>query len=246
MEFFSGFKWAIPRAFSDAVALCRFEEGDILYDTKKVYEDNWDAARQFIEYSLQVKYPARVNSGGSEKAAGVFGRNWCSEVRVDLYKNLQKVGLGQIQTTQGRLYTALWKGDIAVLEKNSKEPDIPISAQDVTKILFQVTEKVSELSGGCPAFAMARDLSNPVSREKFSKILAALRGHLINQPDIINPEQAGITDFNNVAPTIDIAIFTTNGISSGELSEIIKNAIYAPLKNAKKKMFRISAHGIIV
>ncbi len=141
MEFFSGFKWAVPKAFSDAVALCRFEEGDILYDTEKAYIDNWEKACKFIEHSLQVRYPARVGGGASEKGGGVFSGNWGSEVRIDLYKNQDKVGVGQITTTQGRLYTALWKGDISILKKESEEPPIPLTVQDVTKTLDQATQK---------------------------------------------------------------------------------------------------------
>lgn len=246
MEFFSGFKWAVPRAFSDAVALCRFEEGDILYDTEKAYYDDWEKASQFIEHSLQVRYPARVSGGATEKGAGVFGSNWGSEVRVDLYKNLEKVDVGQIHTTQGRLYTALWKGDIAVLDKESEEPVIPLSVQDVTKILKQATEKAKELSVGFPVFVMARDLSNPVSREKFSKILTALKKNLHNQPSILVPGKAGLSKIDNIAPTVDIAFFLMNGTSAEELRELVKSAVYAPAKNVKKEMFRISAHGIIV
>ena len=246
MEFFSGFKWAVPRAFSDAVALCRFEEGDILYDTKKAYNDDWGKASQFIEHSLQVKYPARVSGGATEKGGGVFGRNWGSEVRIDLYKNLEKVSVGQIHTTQGRLYTALWKGDISVLEKESEEPAIPLSVQDVTKKLDQVTEKAKELSVGYPVFVMARDLANPVSREKFSKILTALKMHLHNQPRILEPKKAGLIHFENIAPTVDLAFFPMNGTNAEELHDLVKNAVYVPAKNAKKEMFRISAHGIIV
>jgi len=246
MEFFSGFTWAVPRAFSDAVALCRFEEGDILYDTKKAYNDDWEKASQFIEHSLQVKYPARVSGGATEKGGGVFGSNWGSEVRIDLYNNLEKVGVGQIQTTQGRLYTALWKGDITVLEKESEEPVIPLSVQDVTKTLDQATEKARELSAGYPVFVMARDLSNPVSREKFSKILTALKKHLHNQPIILVPKKAGLIKFENIAPAVDIAFFPMNGTNAEELHELVKSAVYVPAKNAKKEMFRISAHGIIV
>lgn len=246
MEFFSGFKWAVPRAFSDAVALCRFEEGDILYDTKKAYNNDWEKASQFIKYSLQVKYPARVSGSAAEKGAGVFGRNWGSEVHIDLYKNLEKVGAGQIHTTQGRLYTALWKGDITVLEKESEEPLIPLSVQDITKTLEQTTEKAKELSVGYPVFVMARDLSNPVSREKFSKILTALKKNLHSQPSILTPKKAGFIKFEDIAPTLDIAFFPMNGTNAEELYELVKKAVYAPAKNAKKEMFRISAHGIIV
>jgi hypothetical protein len=38
MDFFPKFKWAVPHAFGDALAACRFEQGDILYDTLMAYE----------------------------------------------------------------------------------------------------------------------------------------------------------------------------------------------------------------
>ena len=246
MEFFSGFKWAVPKAFSDAVALCRFEEGDILYDTEKAYIDNWEKACKFIEHSLQVRYPARVGGGASEKGGGVFSGNWGSEVRIDLYKNQEKVGVGQITTTQGRLYTALWKGDISILKKESEEPPIPLTVQDVTKTLDQATQKAKELSVGFPVFVMARDLSNPVSREKYSKVLTKLKKHLHDIPNILTPEKAGLIQFENIAPTVEVAFFPMNGTSAEELHELVKSAVYVPSKNAKKDMFRISTHGMIV
>lgn len=193
-----------------------------------------------------MKHPARVSGGATEKGAGVFGSNWGSEVRIDLYKNLEKIGVGQIHTTQGRLYTALWKGDITVLEKESEEPVVPLSAQDLTKTLDQATEKAKELSVGYPVFVMARDLSNPVSREKFLKILTALKKHLHNQPSILVPKKTGLIKFENIAPTVDIAFFPMNGTSAEELHELVKKAVYVPAKNAKKEKFRISTHGIIV
>ncbi|MFQ5470788.1 MAG: hypothetical protein ACE5EH_10855, partial [Gammaproteobacteria bacterium] len=112
---------------------------------------------------------------GPEYASGVFNSNWCSEVRIDLYKNLERVGVGQIQTTQGRLYTALWKGNLEVLEKEYQEPPIPLTVQDVTRNLEQASKKAKELSVGFPVYVMARDLSNPVSRDKYSKIFTKLK-----------------------------------------------------------------------
>ena len=246
MEFFSGFQWAVPKAFSDAVALCRFEEGDILYDTKKAYDDNWEKASNQIEYSLQVKYPARAKGGVSENGDGLFSSNWNSNTRIDLYKNLKKVGVEQIHTTQGRLYTALWKGDLSVLEKESEEPSIPLIIQDVTRILEQATQKAKEFSVGFPVFIMARDLSNPVSREKFSKILTALKKHLYDVPEILTPKQGGLIEFANIAPTVEIAFFPVNEINDEELHGLVKKAVYIPSKDAKKDKFRVSAHGIIV
>lgn len=78
MEFFSNFTWAVPHAFSDAVGLCRFEEGDMLYDTAKAYEGEWGDAVKYINHSLQVRYPARATSGEKEKSGGIFEKNWSS------------------------------------------------------------------------------------------------------------------------------------------------------------------------
>ena len=246
MEFFTGFKWAVPKAFSDAVSLCRFEEGDILYDTGKAYNDDWEKASKSIEHSLQVKYPARASGGASEKGGGVFDSNWSSEVRIDLYKNLEKIGVGQIHTTQGRLYTALWKGDLSILEKESEEPPVPLTVLDVTRNLEQTSQKAQELSVSFPVFVMARDLSNPVSRDKYSKVLTKLKKHMCNSPNILTPKQAGLVQFDNIAPTVEVAFFSTNVTSAEELQELVKSAVYVPLKNAKKEMFRIAKHGIIV
>lgn len=246
MEFFAGFKWAVPKAFSDAVSLCRFEEGDILYDTKKAYEGGWESASDYIEHSLQVQFPASVRGGTTEKGSGIFGNNWTSEVRLDLYKNLKKVGVGQIQTTQGRLYTALWKGDLTVLDNETEAPPIPLSVQEVTKILKEVAQKARDLSVGFPVFVMPRDLSNPVSRDKYSKVLAKLKNHLAGTPQVQSPEKAGLIQFKNIAPTVEVAFFQMKGKSTKELHELVKSAVYVPSKNTKKDMFRIAAHGIIV
>ena len=116
MEFFSGFSWAVPTAFGDAVALCRFEQGDTLYDTRKAEEESWAEATKHIHHWLQVRYPSHVITVADESTGGIFEKNWDSEVKVDLYKNFKKVGEGQISTTQGRLYTALWTGNVEVLQ----------------------------------------------------------------------------------------------------------------------------------
>lgn len=245
MEFFSGFKWAIPVAFSDAVSLCRFEEGDILYDTPKAYDDEWGKASKHIEYSMQVRYPARVTGGAGASESGVFTNNWKSEVRVELYKHLEKVGVGQIETTQGRLYTALWKGDVSILNLDTEEPLIPFAVQQVTRNLTETSDTARGLSTKYPVFVMARDLSNPISREKYSKILSKMRKRLAGEPQLQRPKSAGLIDWVNIAPTVEIAFFLTNCVSAEELHDLVKEAVYVPAKDAKKDMFRISAHGII-
>jgi len=245
MEFFSGFKWAVPVAFSDAVALCRFEEGDILYDTPKAYDEEWGKASKHIEYSMQVRYPDRVTGAALASDSGLFTNNWKSEVRVELYKHLEKVGVGQIETTQGRLYTALWKGDITILKCDTDEPQIPITVQQVTRNLTEASDTAKKLSTKFPIFVMARDLSNPISRDKFFKIFSKLEKHLVGEPQLLRPKSAGFSDWANIAPTIEIAFFITSGISAEQLHDLVKEAVYVPAKDATKDMFRLSAHGAI-
>jgi len=245
MEFFSRFKWAVPKAFSDAVYLCRFEEGDILYDTEKAYEDDWETGSKFIGHFLQVRYPTKAKGGTTENGCGVFNSNWNSEVRIDFYKKLKKVGVDQIHTTQGRLYSALWTGNLAVLEKDSAKPPIPLSVQDVNRSLEQTSEKAKKFSVGFPVFVMVRDLSNPVSREKYFKVLSKLTMHLENKSRILTPKDAGLIDYEIIAPTIEIAFFPMKGINVEELHELVKLAVYVPAKTAKKEMFRLAAHGSI-
>jgi hypothetical protein len=44
MEFFPGFKWAVSSAFSEPLGACRFEQGDLLYDTPDAYKGEWREA----------------------------------------------------------------------------------------------------------------------------------------------------------------------------------------------------------
>ena len=245
MEFFSGFNWAIPTAFSEAVSLCRFEEGDTLYDTEKAYDGEWAKASKNIEYSLQVRYPTRASHGAKENGVGIFSRNWTTEVRLDLYRHLEILDSSPIVTTQGRLYTALWKGDLKVLHLDSAAPQAPLNVQQVTRKLGEASEVAKGLSIGYPVFVMARDPSNPVSRDKYSKVISKLRKHLTYEPKLMTPQSAGIRDWVAVAPTIDVAFFQINGLSADELHGLIKEAVYSPAKDAKKDMFRLSSHGLI-
>lgn len=245
MEFFSNFSWAVPQAFSDAVALCRFEEGDVLYDTPRAYDSSWSEALKHITYSLQVRYPTRATSSEKEEIGGVFEKNWNSEVRIELYKKQEKVGIGQIKTTQGRLYTAIWKGNLTVLENDTEAPPLPFNVKNVTKQLKELKEIALGFSVGFPIFVMVRDRSNQVSREKYLKIYAMLKKHLSGEPKMLTPENARLKNWDTIAPTIEIAFFPVNAINREELESLVKQAVYVPSKNTKKDMFRIGAHGVV-
>ncbi|GAV19570.1 hypothetical protein MMIC_P0517 [Mariprofundus micogutta] len=241
-EYYSSFRWAVPVAFSDAVNLCRFEEGDVFYDSPLAYGDCWKEAGDKIGFSLQVRYPAR-SSTAVKGAGAVFEKNWSSEVRIDLYENLTLTK--SITTTQGKLYTALWKNDLKVLE--SKETlAMPIRLKHIMKLLKKAPKELSNYSKNHLTFVLPRDMANPVSKAKYQKIKAALAECLEGDPIILSPSEAGIINCADIAPTLDVALFKVNLNSEEKLIDLIKSAVYAPSKNAKISMFRLASHGFVV
>lgn len=247
MEFFKGFQWALPMAFADSLARAWFVEGDVLYDSVVAYNSSWPAALKTVEYTIQVRSPARSSEVNNQAVREVFARNWHSEVRLDLYLHMARFGDGQVRTTQGRLYTSLWKGKIDTLfEDKSAHPPLPTTAQQ----LFRDLEKASGLRAHVPpgqaTFVMVRDISNSVSRNKFQKVQAKLRPYMPREPLILSPADANFPEAQEIAPTVDIAVFSTTGVELSELEDLVKQAVYVPAKEAKKDMFRLSAHGIVI
>ena len=57
--------------------------------------------------------------------------NWDSPIDLDFFKNGEHQ---QFQTTQGRLYTLLWKGNVEVLSQTTPPP-LPQTANDILRIL---------------------------------------------------------------------------------------------------------------
>ncbi len=247
MNFFTGFKWAIPSSFSDSVSKAWFVEGDVLYDHIAAYESDWSTAVKCIEHAIQVRSPARSSGVVDQSMREVFSRNWESEVKIDLFLHMKRLNPVQITTTQGRLYAALWKGDIdTIFPDKTSHPPMPILAQQVAKTLEKAKSVARNFTDGSATFAMVRDLSNVVLRGKYQKLQAALLPHMEKEPIILTPSDATLADADQIAPTVDIALFPTTGLDLSQLEALVKKTVYVPGKDAKTDMFRLSAHGILI
>lgn len=89
---FPEFAWCVPHAFSDALGLCRFEQGDTFYDSKVGYHV-WSEALKHLNHSIQVEEPkASDKTALKEDDADVFSRNWSNPVLLSLigYKDGKK------------------------------------------------------------------------------------------------------------------------------------------------------------
>jgi hypothetical protein len=247
-EYFDGFAWAVPVAFADPLAACRFEQGDILYDTRQAYQGTWGEALPHIKYSLQVKSPMRGPGTKSEKEEeSVFTDNWNMTVVFTLtdYKaNKRK----EITTTQGRLYSLLWKGDLARIEPDAPTPELPTLAmqilRDLPKAKDHVRENVDDIAQGDIVFLMPFDRTRQLLRTKFRKVEEALT-RLNPLTCSFSPADAGLQTASEFAPTVSIACFAMRNCSSRDVEKALKHALYTPSKEKKtdKEQFRITAHG---
>ncbi len=96
-KYFDRFSWAVPTAFADALGLCRFEQGDALYDTRDAYQPTWGESLKYISWGIEVLSPKRSEiriAGGAKverddedtetKSSDIFNNNWKSQLELRL------------------------------------------------------------------------------------------------------------------------------------------------------------------
>jgi hypothetical protein len=246
MDYLTGFSWAVPCAFLDAVGRCLFREGDVLYESQKAYSLPWGAALGRAHSSLQVRSSAASNCADEPDTRSVFRKNWSTEVRLDLYRRINISSAEEIVTTQGRLYTALWRGNLEILDKSSTEPEPPNGPSVALKHAARGAKMVKAIGDGKTIFVMPIDQANRAFRSKLSKVRAQLSSHLNTSVRMLSPREAGLPDWKTVAPTVTIAVFCVSGLSASDLEEAIRMGLLGSTRSTRKQRFRISSHGTII
>ena len=179
MDVFTGFAWALPKAFDDPLEKCRFERGDVLYDNPAAYEGDWTAARKTATRVLQVRLPQQGDTAKQDKdATSVFADNWRRSAHVELFGTGDLDGR-EIRTTQGRLYSFLWKDDEAVLDLDTPEPPLPLMAGDLRGHLEAAAETIAaevRVEGTAGLFVFPFDHASSRLRDKDLAIGEALAG----------------------------------------------------------------------
>lgn len=234
----NGFEWAIPSAFTSALAKCKFEEGDVLYDHPSAYTEEWSEALKWLKFGVQIVKPLRSSSTNTTKE-NVFISNWNSSVEFDLI-DFQNKESTRIQCRQGNLYLLLWHGNTSDLEVNLEDTIKPLMRSDVAKKLNGINLKKTTAS----QFIMASDLTSQLMRDKVKKIKVAI-GDFADMTSFQAQDIPQLSEMN-VLPTVQIIIFNSE-LPHYQLEEKIKSAVYSPSKNriSKKDSFRIKTHGIL-
>lgn len=250
MNFFPEFKWAVPSAFSSAIASCRFEQGDILYDTQLAYKGSWGEAEPHINYSLQVKFPPRSSSTDmSNNDASVFSANWSAKVVFELHNHKTKT-TKLIETTQGRLYSLLWKGDLErSLDESISAPKQAIELLENLEMAYSFFEQkaIMENKISC-LFLLPFCPENSQLLEKQASLDAVFSDFCsFSRSEVKINEIQGFPYLNYVPTAKIIGFFFNEPNNLKEVTELIKKALYKPSRDKKtdKVNFSVSNHGLL-
>ena len=248
-DYFDGFSWALPSAFADALALCRFEQGDMLYDTKQAYEGEWASALRHIRHRVEVTFPLRGGSvKSSESEDSAFEDNWNSKVVVRLIDH-QASSEREVTTTQGNLYSLLWKGDVAVLDGQSLPP--PLGARHLLAKLNLVLDSLRsgsarKFSSGT-VFLLPFDHTSKLLRSKLRTVATALEA-LDAKCGAVAVKDLELQGANAFAPTTCVVWFAMSSEHKPEaITNLLKRHLHKPSKDKKtdRENFNLKTHGLL-
>jgi hypothetical protein len=233
------FQWAIPKAFRDALAKCRFEKGDILHADKIAYEKEWGVALQSLSCSIQLVSPSRaVNASTVDQGGSTFVNNWKSSVELELIDH-QKKTTQDVTTCQGNLYCTAWKGDISYVQRSDPAP-IPFLFSDVnTRLENFILSATSTLQ-----FIYAVDQTSSDHHLKTEKLIKSFNGN--SSITRFTPTEIGDFDGSEMLPTVQLILFSLD-MDEAKAAQLIKDALYVPVKNkiTDRERFRLRDHGLL-
>ena len=251
-EFFDGFKWALPKAFSDALSKCLFNVGDVIYDNPKAYSINWGEVKNILKHSIQVKsISASITEEDEKNNESVFSDNWDSKITFDFF-SFPSMVKNEITTTQGALYSFLWKGEKDFIFNKIISFGKPILQKAIFKNLTDYVPELENISSSdCDyLFIYPVNIANQFYNEKSLKIINSFK----NKSEVISysikfysPSEIEHNLSSNICPTIRFNVFEIIG-NIETINEALKNALYVPSKNKKsdKEYFRLKSHGALI
>jgi hypothetical protein len=286
MDLLPGFAWPVPRAFSAAVAACRFEQGDVLYDHSIAYVEadgsgskaesgaaavpaDWASVVAVLGHHLQVLDPPRSSRQAPSDSAGRrFLANWEAPVRFEKC-DYRRGRTEELTSTQGRLFSCLWKGDPALLSGDAPERDAqpPALARELHKELEQAlpalrraAAEAGPLDRAC-LFAFVVDESSEASLAKERSVVAALRRNHRTHAIDLAPSEAGLDDGPGFHPALRVRARLVEDAREQSVQRLLKAVLYSPARQvaalaaeeaasdedaAAGDRFRLERHGLLV
>lgn len=231
-EWFEAFAWPVPRAFAAALAAPRFEQGDVLFRDRLGYGPLTDPIPVGLE-AIQVLSPARSATRSDPEASGRADRRraaWNAEVVIE--RVAVDEGRARVQvSTQGRLFTALWRGDADWLAPDHEPPPLPRLARELHGVLETAREAFTARGlpepgpRGC-RFLFVTDTSSDASLTKARIIEEALA--TLGRIDALSltPAEAGVEDGDAYHPALQVrGCFLDRG-DEDAVREALRAALY--------------------
>jgi hypothetical protein len=246
MEFLSGFAWPVPCAYSGAVSACRFEQGDVLYSAASAYE-SWESAAGGADQWIQVLDPPKTARAlTSEGEGNRFSASWLSPVELD-WTLPGDSETRRVRTTQGRLFTCLWRGDASLLGEGGDDPAPPLLARDLHQRLAEAVpafEAAFEARGeakGRAILLMVLDQAADASRIKVRAVESALVEAFGVAALDLAPEEAGVPDATRFHPALVLRGWAIADADAKAIEARAKAVLYSAAEG-KKDRFALSRH----
>ncbi len=258
MELLSGFAWPVPRAFASAVSMCRFEQGDVLYDAACAYAEGEREPTSGPGHHVQIFDPPRSARAAPADAAGNrFAANWESPISFEFCD--YGAGTTEVRTaSQGRLFTCLWKGDREVLLGGGEtaSPPLPAVARDLQRQLAQAVPALQD--------ALAKDVEvgllyvavlDQASESSLGKA-RLVESNLSSQHQchtaLLSPSAAGVPAAESFHPTLQLCGTAVATDDESAVRALLKAALYAPTRAqsadeaSSSDRFKLERHGLLV
>ena len=253
MEFLPGFAWPVPRAFASAVSVCRFEQGDVLFDAADAYRARKAGRKRVVRFHVQVLDPPRTARSAPVEAEGNrFAANWSSPVTCEV-GDRQESTTQVVKSTQGRLFTCLWRGDLRALREvqPGAADDLPVPgvARDLQKHLeatvagFRAVPAQTADTGTW--FVTVVDVSSGASLAKARDVESALSARYAVETRDLSPHEAGVPDGDTYHPALRVRGVWVEEKNAEAVRELLKRALYSPTKSGADR-FKLERHGVLV
>jgi len=260
-----GFEWYLPLAYRDSVAQCKFEQGDMIY-RHELPDKSWGEQIRDIDFLIQVKSPTRTITTTTEDL-DVFDSNWNSKVVFEkLYPNNHNSNK-VIETTQGKLFTFLWKNDETVF--NDGEHILPaltsgrlrpvkpkpkkndLDSDDLKTIGWINVEFITSIVPiGFSGFAILVDTVSNLMTNKRNVVTDILKKEFTYSSKIFDCENAITLDAKQerpslgFIPTLSVELFLFHSKDVNKIKDELKKSLFKQKK--ERGVFSISNHGLFI
>lgn len=256
MGYFEKFSWYLPSSFSDNIAQCKFEQGDVIYPIKTKGE-YWQKEIDEFEFLIQIKSPERTNSTNSDNELNLFKKNWSSVVKLEIIypKDFSKNYI--LSTTQGKLLIFLNSNKLDILTNNKRYKAFtnsseinyykPIKINESNSVgWLNNVELKKHLNENQFGFSFIFDKSNSQHIIKKSEVLNIIQKYSNAKEILLPPEKYIIKREINeklyFLPTIDIVLFCISKEYKQVFLKEIKDKFFKGIKNK----FSINSHGLLI